>query len=86
MIGNRGATSILKVRGLGDSVQAKRFRRTAAKLDGVLGVDVNYILDSVTVRYDADKISPAQIKKKLALRSRSPSMRPSGSEKASKAK
>ena len=86
MFGKREATSVLKVRGLSDPVQARSFRRTAAKLDGVLGVDVNYILDSVTVKYDADKISPALIKKKLALRNHSPAIHPSGSEKASKAK
>ena len=49
-------------------MQARRFRSAAAKLDGVLLVDINYILDSVTVKYDADKLTPAQIKKKLAPR------------------
>jgi len=76
----------LKVRGLSDPTKAKRLRRTVAKLDGVLRIDVNYILDSVTVKYDADKISPAQIKKKLALRNHAPAMSLSGSEKVSKAK
>jgi copper chaperone CopZ len=66
------ATAILKIRGLSDSGQAQRFRRTVAKLDGVLRVDVNYILDSVTVKYDADKPTPTQIKKKLALRNHKP--------------
>jgi hypothetical protein len=66
------ATAILKIRGLIDSGQAQRFRRTVAKLDGVLRVNVNYILDSVTVKYDADKPTPTQIKKKLALRNHKP--------------
>ena len=67
-----GATAILKLRGMSDSGQARRFRRAAASLDGILQVDINYILDSVTVKYDADKLTSAQIKKKLALRSRAP--------------
>ena len=70
--GKREAIAILKIRGMSDSGQAQRFRRTAAKLDGVLRVDINYILDSVTVKYDADKLTSDQIKKKLALRNHAP--------------
>jgi copper chaperone CopZ len=77
--GKGQATAILKIRGMSDSGQAQRFRRTAAKLDGVLRVDINYILDSVTVKYDADKLTSDQIKEKLALRSHAPVMRRSGS-------
>ena len=67
MTGGKGkATAILKMRGMSDSGQARTFRRAAAKLDGVLQVDINYILDSVTVMYDADKLTPAQVREKLA--------------------
>jgi copper chaperone CopZ len=66
------ATAILKIRGMSDSGQARRLRRAAAKLDGVLRVDINYILDSVTVKYDADKLTSAQIKKKLAQSDHTP--------------
>jgi copper chaperone CopZ len=80
------AIAILKLRGMSDSGQAQRFRRTAAKLDGVLHVDINYILDSVTVKYDADKLTSAQIKKKLALRNHAPVMHQTDSGKDSKEK
>jgi copper chaperone CopZ len=60
------AIAILKMRGMSDSGWALRLRRTAANLDGVLRVDINYILDSVTVEYDADKLTSAQLRKKLA--------------------
>ena len=70
--GKGGATAILKMRGTGDSGQARRLKRAAAKLDGVLRVDINYILDSVTVKYDADKLTSAQVRKKLAPRSHTP--------------
>ena len=66
-VGKGGATAILKIRGLSDPGQAQRLRRASAKLDGILRVDINYILDSVTVKYDADKLTSAQVKKKLAL-------------------
>jgi copper chaperone CopZ len=64
--GKGEAIAILKIRGMSDSGQAQRLRRAAAKLDGVLRVDINYILDSVTVKYDADKLTTAQVKKRLA--------------------
>jgi copper chaperone CopZ len=86
MGGKREAIAILKIRGMSDSVQAQRFRRTATKLDGVLRIDINYILDSVTVKYDADKLTPAQIKKKLALRNHAPVIHRSDSGEDSKAK
>ena len=87
MTGGKGeATAVLKIRGMSDSVQAQRFRRTAAKLDGVFRVDINYILDSATVKYDADKLTPAQIKKKLAPRNHAPVVRRSDSGKDSKVK
>jgi Heavy-metal-associated domain len=70
--GKGEAIAILKLRGLNDRGQAQRFRRTAAKVDGILQVDINYILDSVTVKYDADKLSSAQIRKKLALGRQAP--------------
>ena len=71
---------------MSDSVQAQRFRRAAAKLDGVFLVDINYILDSVTVKYDADKLTPTQIKKKLAPRNHVPVIHRSDSRKDSKVK
>ncbi|MCL4355356.1 MAG: cation transporter [Nitrososphaerota archaeon] len=71
---------------MSDSIQARRFMRTATRLDGVLRVDVDYILDSVTVKYDADKLTPAQIKKRLALRQRAPVIHGPDSGEGSKAK
>jgi copper chaperone CopZ len=82
--GKGEATAILKLQGMSDSGQAQRFRRTAAKLDGILRVDINYILDSVTVKYDADKLTSAQIKKKLALRNHAPVLHQSDSGEVAK--
>ena len=73
MTGAKGeAIAILKIRGMSDLGQARRLRRAAAKLDGVLRVDINYILDSVTVKYDADKLTSAQVKKRLAPSNHTP--------------
>jgi copper chaperone CopZ len=64
------ARAILKIQGMSDSGKVRELRRAAAGLDGILGVDINYILDSVTVKYDADKLTSAQIKERLAPSSR----------------
>jgi copper chaperone CopZ len=63
----REATSVLKVKGMDDSGRAMRLRQAADKIDGIFQVDIDYILDSVTVRYDADKLTHAQVKRKLGI-------------------
>ncbi len=63
--GKGEAIAILKMRVVSDTGKARRLRRAAAHLDGILRVDINYILDSVTVKYDANKLTSAQVKKKL---------------------
>lgn len=70
--GKGEATAILKIRGMSNSGEARRLRLSAGKLDGILRVDINYILDSVTVKYDADKLTTAQIRKKLTPRDHVP--------------
>jgi copper chaperone CopZ len=84
--GEGEATAILKMEGMSDSGEARRLRRVASKLDGILRVDINYILDSVTVKYDADKLTSAQIKEKLAPRSHAPVTRQTDSGEDSKAR
>jgi copper chaperone CopZ len=64
--GKAEATAILRIQGMSDSGKAQELRRAAARLDGILRVDINYILDSVTVKYDANKLTSAQVKEKLA--------------------
>ena len=87
MTGGKGeAIAILKMRGMTDSAEARRLRRAAGKLDGVLQVDINYILDSVTVKYDADKLTSAQVKKKLAPTDRTPVTHQTDSGEGSKAR
>ena len=68
--GKRQATAILKIEGMGKHGRADRLRESAAGLDGVFLVDINYILDYVTVGYDPDKLTLAQIKNKVDVRAR----------------
>jgi hypothetical protein len=42
--------------------RAKQLRHAADKLDGVLRVDINYISDTATIRYDADRLTLAEVK------------------------
>jgi len=63
--GKRQATAILKIQGMSKSGRAESLRRSAAGLDGVFLVDVNYILENVTIGYDPDKLTLAQIRRKV---------------------
>ena len=63
MITEKGeATAILKIRGMENPGRAQQLRRTAEKLDGVLQVDINYISETATIRYDADRLTLADVK------------------------
>lgn len=55
------ATAILNIQGMGNSGRAQQLRRAIDMLDGVLRVDINYILDTVTIKYDSDKLTLAQV-------------------------
>ena len=60
--GKGQATAILKIQGMDKSGRAQQIRRAVHKLDGVFRVDINYIQDTATVRYDADRLTLAQVK------------------------
>ena len=66
------ATAVMKVPGMSKPGRVRELRREMGSLDGVLHVEINYILDSVTVKYDAGKLTSAQVKKKLKSSSRAP--------------
>jgi copper chaperone CopZ len=42
--------------------RAQKLRRALEELDGVIQVDINYISDTSTVRYDADRLTLAEVK------------------------
>jgi copper chaperone CopZ len=56
---------MLRVRGMNNSGRTQRLRHTIGNLDGVLKVDINYILDTVSIQYDANKLTQDQIRKKV---------------------
>jgi hypothetical protein len=62
---NHEATAFFKLQGGDESGQPERLRRTLVRLDGVLEVKVNFILDTISIRYDSDKVTRDQIKKKV---------------------
>ena len=59
--------AILNIHGLSEAGRAERLERAARKLDGVLRVDINYVHDRLTIRYDSEKLTLAHIKKTLDL-------------------
>ena len=54
---------MFRVRGMDDSGRTQRLRRTIGSLDGILKVDINYILDTVSIKYDANRLTLDQIRK-----------------------
>jgi len=62
---NQDATAVLKIHGMSKSGRAGELRRAIVGLDGVSLVDINYTLDNVTVDYDPDKVTLAEVRKRL---------------------
>ena len=55
------ATAVLKIHGMDNPGRAQQLRRAADQLDGVFRVDINYISDTATIKYDADRLTLAQV-------------------------
>jgi copper chaperone CopZ len=59
------AIAVLKILGMSKLGRAEQLKRSITGLDGVFLADINYILDNVTISYDPDKVTLAQVKKRL---------------------
>jgi cation transport ATPase len=68
---NREATALFKLEGGNESGQHERLRRVLCKLNGVLDVRVNFILDTISIKYDSDALTRDEIKKKVDRSNRS---------------
>ena len=61
----REATAIFKILGMSRPGRAQKLKRAVGKLDGVLVFDINYVFDTVSMKYDANRLTLDQIKKQL---------------------
>ena len=59
------AVAIFKAPGMNISGQAQKLRKRMNELDGILQIEVNYILDTVSIVYDSDKLTLRKIRKKI---------------------
>jgi copper chaperone CopZ len=59
------ATAFFKLEGGDESGGTEKLRRVLDGLDGVLEVRVNFIIDTISVRYDSDRLTRDEIKKKV---------------------
>ncbi|MGA1975702.1 MAG: heavy-metal-associated domain-containing protein [Conexivisphaerales archaeon] len=57
--------AIFKIPGMNLPGRAQRLRLEVGRLDGILEVDINYILDTISIRYDAKKLTLDRIKEKI---------------------
>jgi hypothetical protein len=65
MRNRRKAKATLKLRWVNGKGRPQGLGRAIGSLDGISKVDINYILDTVTVTYDANSVTLDQIKKKV---------------------
>jgi len=59
------ATAFFKMQGGDDSGQPERLRRALGRLDGVREVKINFIFDTISIRYDSNRVTRDQIKRKV---------------------
>jgi copper chaperone CopZ len=59
------AAATFKLHRMNDPGRSKRLRRAMSNLEGISKVDINYILDTVSIKYDANSLTLDQIKKKV---------------------
>jgi cation transport ATPase len=59
------ATASFKLAGGNESGQHERLGRVLGKLNGVLEVRVNFILDTVSIKYDSERLTRDEIKKRV---------------------
>jgi copper chaperone CopZ len=64
-IGGPPAIAIFRTTGMDISGRARKLRLEVGKLDGILVVDFNYVMDSVSIRYDSEKLTLAEIRKAI---------------------
>jgi cation transport ATPase len=62
---NHEATALFKLEGGNESGQHERLRRVICKLNGVRDVRVNFILDTMSIKYDSNVLTRDEIKKKV---------------------
>jgi hypothetical protein len=60
------AMVILKTHGMGIQGRARRLRSDLGKLEGIREIDFNYIMDSVSIRYDSNKLTIDEIRSAVA--------------------
>jgi copper chaperone CopZ len=62
---DREAFAIVTAPGINIAGGAEKLSRELSKLDGILDIEINYILDTVSIRYDSDRVTLAKIKQKI---------------------
>jgi copper chaperone CopZ len=59
------AVAIFSAPGMNVTGRAQKLKREVNKLEGIFEIDINYILDSVSIRYDSRRVTLAEIRRKI---------------------
>jgi copper chaperone CopZ len=65
--GGQEAIAIFSAPGMNMAGRGQNMRLKLNKLDGILKIDINYILDTVSVSYDPEKVTLARIRKNIDI-------------------
>ena len=57
--------------GMNVAGRAEKMRKKINQLEGILEFDINYILNTVSIRYDSDQVTLAKIRKTIGTRAAS---------------
>jgi copper chaperone CopZ len=63
-MGDQGqeALAILKAIGISTAGRKRKLRKRLTELEGIRKIEFNYILDTVSITYDSDKVTLAKIR------------------------
>jgi len=66
------ATATFRLGGMNNPGRSRRLRLAIGSFDGAVKFDINYILDTISIRYDANSLTLGQIRKKVDRSNTSP--------------
>jgi len=54
--------AIFKTQGMSTPGRTQKLRLELSKLEGIRAIDINYIMDTVSIRYNSKKLTPEEIR------------------------
>ena len=59
------AVAIFRVPGMDVEGRARRLKQEVGKFEGVLQIDINYITDTITIRFDPSRLTLDRLRREI---------------------